>query len=156
MADELAHLDERGQARMVDVSAKQATVRTATAEAYIEMSPEVAARLFAGDLPKGDALATVRVAAIMAAKRTPELVPLAHPLPVESVTVDIERVAAGARIVVTARVTAKTGVEMEAITGAAIGAVSLYDMVKGVDKSVTIGPVRLLAKTGGKSGEWSR
>ena len=156
MADELTHLDERGQARMVDVTAKAETQRTAIAEAFVELSTEVADRLFDGELPKGDALATIRVAAIMAAKKTPDLVPLAHPLPIETVTVAIERVASGARIEVAARVTGKTGVEMEAITGAAIGAVTLYDMVKGLDKGVAIGPVRLISKTGGKSGDWSR
>ena len=156
MAEGLSHLDDRGQARMVDVSAKEETVRTAVAEAHVSISENVAERLFAGDLPKGDALGVVRVAAILAAKKTPELVPLAHPLPIESVTADVERTEDGARIVVTARVTAKTGVEMEAITGATMGAVALYDMVKALDKGVTIGPVRLLSKTGGKSGDWSR
>ena len=156
MADGLTHLDEQGDARMVDVSAKNPTVRTAVAEAHVSMSADVTDALFSGDLPKGDALAVIRVAAVMAAKKTPELVPLAHPLPVESVEVDVERTDAGARIVVSVRVTAKTGVEMEAITGATIGAVTLYDMVKGLDKGVTIGPVQLLSKTGGKSGDWSR
>lgn len=156
MADELTHLDERGNVRMVDTSAKAATERVAVAEAVVELTPEVADRLFGGELPKGDALAVVRVAAIMAAKKTAELVPLCHPLPVDSVTVDVEQTDAGARIEVTARVTAKTGVEMEAVTGAAMGAVALYDMVKSLDKGVTIRYVRLLSKTGGKSGDWSR
>ena len=156
MAEGLSHLDDRGQARMVDVSAKEETVRTAVAEAHVSMSEDLAERLFAGDLPKGDALGVVRVAAILAAKKTPELVPLAHPLPIESVAADVERTEGGARIIVTARVRAKTGVEMEAITGATMGAVALYDMVKALDKGVTIGPVRLLSKTGGKSGDWSR
>lgn len=156
MAEGLTHVDDEGRARMVDVSAKSETVRTAVAEASVVMTSAVAEQLFAGELPKGDAIGVVRVAAIMAAKRTPELVPLAHPLPLESVVVDVERIDAGARITVTARVTAKTGVEMEAITGAAIGAVTLYDMVKGLDKGVEIGPIRLLTKTGGKSGDWSR
>ena len=156
MAEGLTHVDDEGHARMVDVSAKSETMRSAIAEAHVRMSPAVVEQLFAGELPKGDALGVVRVAAIMAAKRTPELVPLAHPLPLDSVAVDVERVDDGARIVVTAVVTAKTGVEMEAITGAAVGAVTLYDMVKGLDKGVEIGPIRLLAKTGGKSGDWSR
>lgn len=156
MADELTHLDERGNARMVDVSSKDATERTAVAEAVVELAPDVASRLFEGDLPKGDALAVVRVAAIMAAKKTAELVPLCHPLPVDGVTVEVEQIGTGARIEVTARVTAKTGVEMEAVTGAAMGAVALYDMVKGLDRGATIRSVRLLSKTGGKSGDWSR
>ncbi len=156
MADELTHLDDRGNARMVDVSAKDATSRTAVAEAVVELAPDVAERFFGGDLPKGDALAVVRIAAIMGAKRTSELVPLCHPLPIDSVSVEVERIEPGARIEVTARVTARTGVEMEAVTGAAVGAVALYDMVKGLDKGVTIRSVRLLSKTGGKSGDWSR
>ena len=156
MAEGLTHVDDEGRARMVDVSSKSDTARTAVAEAHVTMKPAVTEQLFAGELPKGDALGVVRLAAIMAAKRTTELVPLAHPLPLDSVAVEVERVDDGARIVVTALVTAKTGVEMEAITGAAIGAVTLYDMVKGLDKGVEIGPVRLLSKTGGKSGDWSR
>ncbi len=156
MADELTHLDERGHARMVDVSAKDATSRIAVAEAIVELTSAVADRVFEGEVPKGDALAVVRVAAIMGAKRTADLVPLCHPLPIDSVAVAIERVEAGARIEVTASVTARTGVEMEAVTGAAVGAVALYDMVKGLDKGVTIRSVRLLSKTGGKSGDWSR
>jgi cyclic pyranopterin phosphate synthase len=112
--------------------------------------------LFSGDLPKGDALATVRLAAIQGAKRTPELVPLAHPLPIDSVTAAVEPTEGGARITVTASATAKTGVEMEAITGAAIGAVALYDMIKGIDRGAEITSIRLLEKRGGKSGDWSR
>lgn len=150
------HLDDDGSARMVDVSGKGVTDRTAVAEAYVTLTTEVADLLFEGLLPKGDALAVVRVAAILAAKRTPDLIPLCHPLPVDGITVDIERAENGARIEVTAHVTARTGVEMEAITAAAVGAVALYDMVKGLDRAATIGPVRLLSKTGGKSGEWSR
>ena len=156
MDEGLTHLDEQGRAAMVDVSHKTATPRAATAEAHVTMSATLAGQLFAGDLPKGDALAVVRVAAIMGVKRTPELVPLCHPLPIEDVAVDVDRTDSGARITVTVRVTAKTGVEMEAMTGAAVGAVTLYDMVKGLDKAVTIGPIRLLSKTGGKSGAWQR
>jgi len=156
MTDGFTHLDDKGRARMVDVSGKDVTDRTAIAEAYVTLAAEVADILFEGLLPKGDALAVVRVAAIMAAKRTPDLIPLCHPLPVDGITVDIERTDHGARIEVAAHVTARTGVEMEAITGAAVGAVALYDMVKGLDKGASIGPVQLLSKTGGKSGEWSR
>ncbi len=141
---------------MVDVGAKEITERTAVAEAVVALSPTVQEAVFAGELPKGDALAVVRVAAIMAAKRTPDLVPLCHPIGLDSVTVDVSRVDAGARIEVTARVAARTGVEMEAMTGAAIGAVALYDMVKGLDRSAEILSVRLLSKAGGKSGAWQR
>ena len=156
MADDLTHLDDEGHVRMVDVGAKEPTDRFAVAEATVRMSEATRDRLFSGDLPKGDALATVRLAAIQGAKRTPELVPLAHPLPIDSVTAAVESTDGGARITVTASVTAKTGVEMEAITGAAIGAVALYDMIKGIDRGAEIASVRLLEKRGGKSGDWSR
>ena len=153
---EFSHLDDRGQARMVDVSAKAETVRCATAEAVVTMDPATVAALFAGTLPKGDALALIRVAAINGAKRTPDLVPLCHPLPLTGVTVEVTPLAGGARIVVTAGTVGRTGVEMEAITGAAVGAITLYDMIKGMDRSAEIGPVRLLAKSGGASGDWTR
>ena len=156
MADDLTHLDDEGNVHMVDVGAKEPTNRIAVAEATVSMAEATRDRLFGGDLPKGDALATVRLAAIQGAKRTPDLVPLAHPLPIESVTVTIEPNEDGARITVTASVTAKTGVEMEAITGAAIGAITLYDMIKGIDRGAEISVVRLLEKRGGKSGDWSR
>ena len=153
---EFSHLDDRGQARMVDVGDKDVTSRRAVAEAQVTMTPEVRAELFSGSLPKGDALAIVRVAAIQGAKRTPELVPLCHPLPLDAVTVDVEENEAGARVVVTATVSARTGVEMEAITGASIGAIALYDMIKGLDRAAEIGPVRLVEKSGGRSGRWTR
>jgi len=153
---DLSHLDDEGRARMVDVGAKVPTQRVASAEAHVTMSVAAAAALFAGDLPKGDALATTRIAAIQGAKQTPNLVPLCHPLPLDAIAVDVERTDRGARIVVTASTTAKTGVEMEAMTGAAIGAITLYDMIKGVDRAAIIGPVRLLSKSGGKSGDWTR
>jgi cyclic pyranopterin phosphate synthase len=156
VADDLTHLDDEGNVHMVDVGAKEPTHRIAVAEATVSMADATRDRLFGGDLPKGDALATVRLAAIQGAKRTPDLVPLAHPLPIEAVTVTIEPTEDGARITVTASVTAKTGVEMEAITGAAIGAIALYDMIKGIDRGAEISVVRLLEKRGGKSGDWSR
>jgi cyclic pyranopterin monophosphate synthase len=156
VAEDLTHLDDEGHVRMVDVGAKKPTAREAVAEATVTMSAATRDRLFAGDLPKGDALATVRLAAIQGAKRTPDLVPLAHPLPIDAVSAAIEPTDAGARITVTASVTAKTGVEMEAITGAAIGAIALYDMIKGIDRGAEISTVRLMAKRGGKSGDWSR
>lgn len=156
MSDGFAHLNEDGSARMVNVGAKDVTERVAVAEAHIVMSDEVRLRLFAGDLPKGDALGVARVAAIMAAKQTSALVPLCHPIPIDGVNVDIAESATGATVTVTARTSAKTGIEMEAITAASIGAVAIYDMVKGLDRGVEIGAVRLLHKSGGKSGDWNR
>ena len=153
---ELTHLDDEGRARMVDVGAKAATHRVAVAEAHIAMSPDAREALFGGTLPKGDAIAVARIAAIQGAKQTPPLVPLCHPIDIDAITADVAPVAGGARIEVRVEVTAKTGVEMEAITGAAIGAVTLYDMIKAVDKGAEIGPVRLLSKAGGKSGDWTR
>lgn len=141
---------------MVDVSGKDTTVRIAVAESFVTLSEDVRQRLFAGDLPKGDALGVARIAAIMAAKQTSVLVPLCHPIPIDGIDVCIEEHASGARIEVTARTTAKTGIEMEAITAASIGAVAIYDMVKGLDRGAEVGPVRLLRKSGGKSGDWQR
>ena len=154
--DELIHLDETGSARMVDVGAKAPSDRQAVAEAVVVLSESTRAALFEGSLPKGDATAVARVAAIQAAKRTAELIPLCHPLALSSVTVDIEEVDVGARLVVTVRTTDRTGVEMEALTGASIGALTIYDMVKGIERGAEIGPVRLLRKSGGSSGEWER
>ena len=156
MTDELSHMDDAGNVRMVDVGDKAPTLRRAVAEATVLMTRATRERLFADDLPKGDAVATVRIAAIQGAKRTSSLIPLCHPLPIESVSVNIEPTSNGAVISVTATVTAKTGVEMEAMTGAAVGAVALYDMIKGVDRGSQIGAVRLLEKSGGRSGEWRR
>ncbi len=153
---ELTHLDETGAARMVDVGSKDATRREATAEAEVMMAEGTRRALFGGDLPKGDAIAVARVAAIMGAKRTAELVPLCHPLSITSVDVYIEEVPSGARLEVTVATTGPTGVEMEAMTGAAIGAVTIYDMVKGIERGVEVGRVRLLAKSGGRSGDWRR
>ena len=156
MTDELSRMDDAGNVRMVDVGDKAPTPRRAVAEATVLMTRATRERLFADDLPKGDAVATVRIAAIQGAKRTSSLIPLCHPLPIESVSVNIEPTPDGAVITVTATVTAKTGVEMEAMTGAAVGAVALYDMIKGVDRGSQIGAVRLLEKSGGRSGEWQR
>lgn len=156
MTDELTHLDDAGNVHMVDVGEKAATARRAVAEATVRMDESTRDRLFTGDLPKGDAVATVRIAAIQGAKETSSLVPLCHPIFVESLTVEVEPVAVGATITVTATVTAKTGVEMEAMTGAAIGAVALYDMIKGIDRGAVIDNIRLLEKSGGRSGEWRR
>lgn len=155
MTERLTHLDDQGQAHMVDVSGKAITDRQATAEALVLMSDATADLLFGGDLPKGDALATARVAGIMAAKRTSELIPLCHPVMLASVAVDISRIDGGARIETTAKTSERTGVEMEALTAASVAALTVYDMVKGVEKGAQIGVIRLLAKSGGRSGEWT-
>lgn len=152
----MTHLDDQGRARMVDVSGKLETVREAAAEARVSLAPATRQALFAGNLPKGDALAVVRLAAIMGAKRTADLVPLCHPIELSAVEADIEQVAEGARVEVRVRTTGRTGVEMEAMTGAALGAIALYDMIKGLDRGAEIGPIRLLRKSGGRSGEWRR
>jgi cyclic pyranopterin phosphate synthase len=141
---------------MVDVGGKDVTVRTAIAEAIVTMRPDVRTRLLEGDLPKGDAAALVRVAAIQGAKRTPDLVPLCHPIALDALSVHVAPTDDGVRIVVEAGVTARTGVEMEAMTGAAAGALTLYDMVKGLDRHAEIASVRLLEKRGGRSGVWRR
>lgn len=153
---ELTHLDDEGNARMVDVGGKQPTHRVAVAEAHISMSAEARSALFAGTLPKGDALAVARIAAIQGAKQTPQLVPLCHPLAIDAISADVEQTETGARLHVSVEITGKTGVEMEAITGAGVGAIALYDMVKAIDKGAVIGPVQLLSKKGGKSGDWTR
>jgi cyclic pyranopterin phosphate synthase len=141
---------------MVDVSSKEITQRTALAEAIVALASSTAEALFGGNLPKGDALATIRLAGIMAAKRTSELIPLCHPLAIDAVEVTIDRVEEGARIVAEVTTTARTGVEMEAMTAASVAALTLYDMVKGVERGVEIRSVRLLRKAGGRSGTWER
>ncbi len=156
MPERLTHLGEEGQVRMVDVSEKVPTERTAEAEATVSMSEATTELLFRSDLPKGDALAAARVAGIMAAKRTSELIPLCHPLSISSVTVEISRVEAGAHILARVSTVDRTGVEMEAMTAASVAALTLYDMVKGVERGVEISDVRLVMKRGGRSGEWTR
>ena len=156
MTDDLTHLDDRGSVRMVDVSDKAVTPRRAVAEALVVMSQDVKARFLEGDLPKGDAAALVRIAVIQGCKRTSELVPLCHPLALDAVSVDLEQADEGIRVVVEPRVSARTGVEMEAMTGAAVGALAIYDMIKGLDRGAEIRAVRLLGKSGGKSGAWRR
>ena len=153
---ELSHLDEDGEVHMVDVGAKAVTRRRATARCVVIMGDHAADAVAEGSMAKGDVLATVRVAAIQGVKRTADLIPLCHPLPVDSVEVDIERTDIGFEVTVTVSVQARTGVEMEAMTGAAIGGLTMYDMVKGVDRSAGLGAVELLAKSGGRSGEWTR
>lgn len=153
---ELSHLDERGNARMVDVGAKASTDREAVAEAVVVLSEATLRALMDGSLPKGDAVAVARVAAIQAVKRTADLIPLCHPLPLSAVEVDIEQIDSGVRLTVTVRTTDRTGVEMEALTGVSVGALTIYDMVKGLERGAEIGPVRLLRKSGGASGTWER
>jgi cyclic pyranopterin phosphate synthase len=150
---QLTHLDEAGNARMVDVGDKAVTTRTATARALVRMAPSTAQAIVAGDAPKGDVLGTARIAGIQAAKRTSELIPLCHPLPLDKVAVDlaVDPAAGLVTITTTARVTAKTGVEMEALTAASVAALTVYDMVKGIERGVEIAEVALVAKTGGKS-----
>ena len=156
MSNEFSHLDDKGRARMVDVGGKPKTVRFARAEALVSMSEPLLERLREKTLPKGDPFEVVRVAGIQAAKKTSDLIPLCHPLPLSHVDISLDLTSDGARIETTARTVAETGVEMEALVAASVAALTLYDMCKGVDKSVEIGPVRLLEKTGGKSGDWRR
>ena len=152
----LTHVDETGAARMVDVSEKDVTTRTATAAGRVLVSPEVVGLLRAEGVPKGDALGVARVAGIMAAKRTPDLVPLCHPLAISGVTVDLEVADDAVEITATVRTTDRTGVEMEALTAVAVAGLTVVDMVKAVDKAAVISDVRVLAKSGGRSGDWSR
>ena len=154
----LTHLDADGHARMVDVGAKPETDRVATARAIVRMSPQTAAAVAAGDAPKGDVIGTARLAAIQAAKRTDQWIPLCHTLPLNSFDVEIDVDAAAGTVIVTtiARVHARTGVEMEAMVGAAAGALTIYDMVKGIERGVVIERVELLEKSGGRSGTWRR
>jgi len=154
--DQLTHLDEHGAARMVDVGDKAETRREATAECFVRMAPETARAVRDATVAKGDALGVARVAGIMAAKRTPDLIPLCHPLPITSVEVGFEVGEEGVRILATARVRGQTGVEMEALTAAAVAGLTVIDMVKGLEKGVHLEHVRLLAKSGGRSGAWRR
>lgn len=153
---EFTHLDGDGRVHMVDVSAKQVTRREAVASARVAMSDSTRVALFGGGVPKGDAVAVARIAAIQAVKKTSDLIPLCHPLVVDAVSVEITEIDDGALIEVTTRTSGKTGVEMEAMTGASVGALALYDMIKGLDRGATIGPIELVVKTGGKSGTWER
>ncbi len=154
----LSHLDEQGRARMVDVGAKPDTLREATARGRVRMQPETLALVQGGNVPKGDVIAVARVAGIMAAKRTGELIPLCHPLPITSVEVDVrpDDGASTLEIEATARTVGKTGVEMEALSAVSVAALTIYDMCKAVDRGMTIEAVRLVRKRGGKSGEYRR
>jgi cyclic pyranopterin phosphate synthase len=153
---ELTHLDEAGHVRMVDVGGKEITHRVAVAEATVVMSPEVVERFFAGDLPKGDAAAVARIAGINAAKKTPDLIPLCHPLPLDGVEISLARSGHGIRVLASVSTTGRTGVEMEAMTAASVASLAIYDMVKSVERGASIESVRLLEKSGGKSGKWER
>jgi cyclic pyranopterin monophosphate synthase len=152
----LSHLTPQGTAHMVDVSAKPTTIREATAVALVKMLPTTLTAIESGNAPKGDVLATARIAGIMAAKQTSNLIPLCHPLPIQKVSVDLiaDPALPGYRIEATVRINAETGVEMEAMTAASIAALTLYDMAKAIEKSIVIESIALLRKTGGKSGDY--
>lgn len=154
-SDGLTHLRADGSAHMVDVTEKAVSKRTARAEAFLVTRPDVIDRLVVGDLPKGEALGTARIAGIMAAKRTSELIPLCHPLPLTKLAIDFEPRTDRMRILATVTVRGVTGVEMEALTAASVAALTLYDMIKAVDHHAVITDTRVLAKSGGKSGDWS-
>jgi cyclic pyranopterin phosphate synthase len=154
MQADLTHVDEQGKARMVDVSGKDATRRVATAQAVMTMQTETLNKICQNELSKGDALAVARVAGVLAAKRTDELIPLCHTLPLSAVTVDFEFCENELRITTMAATTAQTGVEMEALTAATVAALTIYDMAKAIDKRIVIHDVHLVSKTGGKSGDF--
>jgi cyclic pyranopterin phosphate synthase len=158
MSDGFTHLDESGRARMVDVSDKDVTRREATARAIVLMQAQTAELIASGGVAKGDVLAVAQVAGVMAAKRTPDLIPLCHPLPISGVDMAFDLDVASARLEIraTVRVTSRTGVEMEALTAASIAALTVYDMCKAVDRGMTISEVQLVHKSGGKSGEFTR
>lgn len=156
MAERLTHVDEGGAARMVDVSAKDVTVRTARATGRVLVSPQVVGLLRGEGVPKGDALAVARIAGIQGAKRTPDLVPLCHPLALHGVEVDLEVADDAVEVSATVRTADRTGVEMEALTAVVTAALTVVDMVKAVDKGATITDVRVEEKTGGRSGHWRR
>jgi cyclic pyranopterin monophosphate synthase len=158
VSEELTHLDEDGAARMVDVGEKAPTERVAVAEARVRMTPDTAAAVERGDAPKGDVIGTARIAGIQAAKRTAELIPLAHPLPLTFVDVRADIDTGEGLVVLTgeARTVDRTGVELEAMTACSVAALTVYDMVKGIERGVEIERVTLLSKSGGRSGDWRR
>jgi cyclic pyranopterin phosphate synthase len=153
---EFTHLNDRGEAHMVDVGDKEVTRRVAIAEGLVAMSPDLVTRFFEGSLPKGEAVAVARVAGIMGAKKTAELIPLCHPISLSSVEVQLEPSAHGVAITATVTTQSQTGVEMEALTAVSATALTIYDMVKGVERGVTIETVRLRKKEGGRTGTWER
>lgn len=152
--NQLTHLDSDGKARMVDIGGKAETRRVAVASGFIAMSAAALAAIRDGEVPKGDVLATARIAGIMAAKKCAELIPLCHPLALDSVTVDFALEECGVRVTASASLSGRTGVEMEAMAATSIALLTIYDMAKAIDKAMVIGEVRLLSKTGGKSGDW--
>ncbi len=152
----LTHIDAAGHARMVDVSGKAETARQATAKGRVAMRPETLALIAAGAAKKGDVLAVARLAGIMAAKRTADLIPLCHPLPIDAVTVELEMTQHAVEIAATIRTTGRTGVEMEALTAVSVAALTVYDMVKAVDRGMTIEAIRVVEKSGGKCGDFSQ
>lgn len=153
----LTHIDDNGAARMVDVGEKEVTRRSASAQAVVSMQPQTLSLILSGDMPKGDVFACARIAGIMAAKRTWELIPMCHPLPIEGIEMEITPISdTDVRIVSTLRCTHKTGIEMEALTAASVAALTLYDMCKAVDRDMVIRDVMLLRKSGGKSGDFCR
>lgn len=154
-AHNLTHVREDGSAHMVDVTEKAVTTRTAIAEATVQTRADVIEKIFAADLPKGDALPVARVAGIMGAKKTPEIIPLCHPLPLGKITVDFERLENGVRIEALVKTHGVTGVEMEALTAVSTAALTVFDMIKAVDKAACITNIRVLEKSGGRSGNWS-
>jgi cyclic pyranopterin phosphate synthase len=156
MGSEFTHMDAAGHARMVDVSAKDVSVRTATATGFVRLAKDTVTALRAGDVPKGDALAVARIAGIMAAKRTPDLVPLCHPIALHGVEVELDVRDQGVAITAVVRTADRTGVEMEALTSVTVAALSLIDMVKALDPAAVITDVRVEEKTGGKTGVWRR
>ena len=156
MSRDFSHFDARGKAAMVDVGGKPVTERTATARARVVMRPETAALIRSGGAKKGDVLGVARLAGIMAAKRTSDLIPLCHPLPISAVSLELEVVADAVEIAATVRTTGQTGVEMEALTAASVAALTVYDMCKSVDRGMRIEALRLTHKAGGKSGEFSQ
>ncbi len=152
-----SHLGDQGEARMVDVSDKSVTTRTAVASARVTSTPEVIEKIYSGNLPKGDVFSVARIAGIQAAKRTADLIPMCHPLSLDWADIAFERDGDDAIVIrATARTSARTGVEMEAMTAASVSALALYDMAKSADKSIVIGPIKLESKSGGKSGEYQR
>ncbi|HQV02660.1 MULTISPECIES: cyclic pyranopterin monophosphate synthase MoaC [unclassified Novosphingobium] len=152
--NKLTHLDEQGKARMVEIGGKAETRRVAIAEGRIAMSGEALAAIRNGAVPKGDVLAAARIGGIMAAKKTAELIPLCHPLPLDAVTVDFAIEQGAVKVTASASLSGKTGVEMEALTATSVALLTIYDMAKAIDKAMVIGGVRLIEKRGGKSGDW--
>jgi len=156
MTEKLTHINDHGEAHMVDVSDRDQTVRTATASGKVLLTKEVLALIALGTAPKGDVLATARIAGIMGAKKTPELIPLCHPIAISSVNVDIKVVEDGVAILATVKIADRTGVEMEALTAVSIAALTIIDMVKALDPGATIVNVRVEEKDGGRNGHWKR